>query len=140
ISQLADDTTLFASSVHDIENALQIIEDYGNFSGLRLNKTKTEALGIYFGLNQRECASLNWDSKVDKCKEIVQGWSKRKLTFYGKIQIIKTLLIPKFTYALHALVVPNHVIKLLNKIIFSFLWDNKNEKIKRRTLIAAKMN
>lgn len=163
ISQLADDTTLFLKSKTDIINALDIIKIFGIFSGLELNKKKTEAmwigkqkasketvteinwsfkpikaLGIYFGHDKQKCEELNWQNKIEQCKTILNNWSKRKLTFYGKIQIIKTIVIPKLTYTIHSLVVPKHVKQELNKLLFAFLWDNKNEKIKRTTLIGNK--
>jgi hypothetical protein len=45
ISQLADDTTLFLKSKNDISITLNIMEIFGNLSGLKLNRNKTE--GIY---------------------------------------------------------------------------------------------
>ena len=84
ISQLADDTTLFCSSKSDISKAMNIIETFGSFSGLKLNRNKTEgiwigalknsvdkiegirwtdrpvkALGIYFGHDRLKCEKLN---------------------------------------------------------------------------------
>ena len=47
ISQLADDTTLFVSSKTDIVLAMNEIEIFGSFSGLILNRNKTE--GIWIG-------------------------------------------------------------------------------------------
>jgi hypothetical protein len=42
ICQLADDTTLFLKTKHEITIAMNIIEEFGNLSGLKLNKYKTE--------------------------------------------------------------------------------------------------
>jgi hypothetical protein len=47
ISQLADDTTLFLKLKNGISIALNIIEIFGNLSGLKLNRSKTE--GIWLG-------------------------------------------------------------------------------------------
>ena len=47
ISQLADDTTLFPKSKEEIQKALNIIEMFGTYSGLKLNRSKTE--GIWIG-------------------------------------------------------------------------------------------
>ena len=44
---LADDTTLFVSSKTDIALAMNEIEIFGSFSGLILNRNKTE--GIWIG-------------------------------------------------------------------------------------------
>ncbi|VDI81457.1 blast:Transposon TX1 uncharacterized 149 kDa protein [Mytilus galloprovincialis] len=94
ISQLADDTTLFLKSKNEIIAALNVIEIFGTFSGLKLNKNKTEGiwigklknckdkvdnikftdkpvkvLGLYFGTNKAECAKLNWENKFEKAKK-----------------------------------------------------------------------
>ena len=44
ITQLADDTTIFLKDKNEIPNAIDIVEEFGNFSGLKLNKNKTEGL------------------------------------------------------------------------------------------------
>ena len=50
ISQLADDTTLFLSDINSLQNALNFINKFGESSGLKLNKEKTEAFWIgYYG-------------------------------------------------------------------------------------------
>ena len=51
ISQLADDTTLFSKYV-DVKKLLKLVENFGDISGLKLNKEKTE--GIYLGQNKKK--------------------------------------------------------------------------------------
>ena len=162
ITQLADDTTLFVRNEKEITDSLALVEEYGKHSGLNLNRKKTEglwigssktfvntpggikwskevkALGVYFGHSKENCIKLNWDSKYQQCEKIIENWKKRKLTFYGKITIIKTLLLPKFTYQFHSNYVPENVIKKINSLFFNFLWEGKREKIKRNTLIGSK--
>ena len=46
ITQLANDTTLFVKNKIELSNALHIVDEFGLYSGLKLNKTKTEALLI----------------------------------------------------------------------------------------------
>jgi hypothetical protein len=46
ISQLADDTTLYFNSKNDISVAMNEIEIFGNFSGLMIDRNKTEGLWI----------------------------------------------------------------------------------------------
>jgi hypothetical protein len=41
ICQLADDTTLFLKSKHEITIAMNIIGEFGNYAGLKLSKNKT---------------------------------------------------------------------------------------------------
>ena len=47
ISQLVDDTTLFCNSKEDVLKAMNEIEIFGSFSGLLLNRNKTE--GVWIG-------------------------------------------------------------------------------------------
>lgn len=165
ITQLADDTTLFVKSEQDIKNALHTIDTFGNFSGLKLNKQKTtglwignlkfrapttlhnisitndhvKALGIYFGTNKAECHKLNWDSKLESCQTLINAWNKRNLTMNGRILVIKSILIPKFTYLLQNLEPTKQILNDINTMFYKFLWKGKNDKIKRATVIGPKL-
>ena len=35
---------------------------------------------------------MNWTSKIHKVQSVLDSWSKRDLSLFGKIQIIKTIL------------------------------------------------
>ena len=72
---------------------------------------------------------------MESVKQAISNWSKRQLTFYGKITVIKSILLPKFVYLFQSLTTPKHIIDTLNKILYEFLWSGKGEKIKRKTLI-----
>ena len=160
ISQLADDTTLFCSSKDDASNAMNEIEIFGSFSGLKLNRNKTEglwvgklkhskdkildinwtdkpvkALGVYFGHNKSECEKLNWETKIEKMKKLIKAWEKRNLTMIGKILIIKSLILPIFTFCATSNVIPCKYIKEIERSCFRYIWDGKNDKVKRSTLI-----
>ena len=88
---------------------MNIIETFGSFSGLKLNRNKTEgiwigalknsvdkiegirwtdkpvkALGIYFGHDKLQCEKLNWEPKIENMKSLIKTWEKRKLTMVGK--------------------------------------------------------
>ena len=64
ISQLADDTTLFFNSKTEIPLALNEIAIFGSFSGLIMNKDKTEGL---------------WIRKLKHCNDKVGGinWTEK---------------------------------------------------------------
>ena len=160
ISQLADDTTLFFANKIEIPLALNEIEIFGSFSGLKINRTKTEglwigklkhcrdkyaninwtdkpvkALGIYFGHDKNECDKLNWEKRIEKMNNLFLAWGKRNLTFLGKILIIKSLVIPIFTYLATVCVVPVQYRKEIESKCFKFIWKGKPDKVKRNTLI-----
>jgi hypothetical protein len=165
VTQLADDMTLFLKNQKEIPITLDIIDNFGKHSGLQLNRTKTQglwignskhyeielvndikfttkhikSLGVYFGNNKDVCINLSWNEKIEKCKQLINAWKKRKLTYFGKITVIKSLLLPKLVYHAQNIITPDTIIKSINTMIFEFLWDGR-DKIKRRTIIGNKLD
>ena len=107
-------------------------EQLGN---INWQQKPVKAQGVYFGTNKIECYNLNWNTKLENCENVVKNWTKRNLTFLGKIKIIKTLLLPKFVYLAQSSIIPQDIVKKIDSLIFNFLWHGKREKIKRTTLI-----
>ena len=84
--------------------------------------------------------NLSWIDKIEKCKQLINAWSKRKLTFFGKITVIKSLLFPKLVYLAQNIVTPESITKQINSMIFDFFWNGKRDKIKRTTIIENKLD
>ena len=160
ISQLAGDTTLFCNSKEDVLKAMNEIEIFGSFSGLLLNRNKTEgawigklrnckykiaginwtdksikSLGIYFGNNNEESQKLNWENKIEKMNKLFCAWGKRNLSILGKFLIIKSLILPLFTFLASACLVPDIYHKEIEKKCFKFIWNGKPDKVKRNLII-----
>ena len=93
-------------------------------------------LGINIPLNNNyNLFNLNFVPKLDKIKSLLNIWNGRSLTLYGKIVVIKTLIIPKLNYLL--CIVSNPPVTSFNEIqqlLFKFLWSKKVDKIKRSLL------
>ena len=65
----------------------------------------------------------------------MQIWSKQILTPIGKITIIKSLIISKLNHLF--LTIPSPKENIINQLvskIYSFIWDNKPDKVKRQVL------
>jgi hypothetical protein len=62
-------------------------------------------------------------------------WTKRNLTILKKILIIKSLIVPIFTYVASACVVPEKHRKEIDSKCFIFIWNNKPDKGKRNTVV-----
>ena len=102
-SQYADDTTLILDGSHEsLLSSLTMLEDFSKVSGLRLNDKKTKALwigasigndkiqlfgkelkwpkdkvkslGLWISTDQELSASLNYNEKLEKVKEILRCW------------------------------------------------------------------
>ncbi|KAK3096175.1 hypothetical protein FSP39_024025 [Pinctada imbricata] len=79
---------------------------------------------------------LNYKNKIVGIKRLLGSWMKRDLTPIGKITIIKSLALPKLIHLFSALPNPSkQIIKELEQIFYKFIWNQKPDKIKRKTLI-----
>ena len=99
---------------------------------LRLDwATRFRLLGIDFS-NDLDNMEENFESKINEIKKLLNSWINRTLTIYGKAVVIKTLAMPKLTHL--ALVLPNlneKKMKQIENLFFSFLWNNKPDKVCR---------
>jgi hypothetical protein len=160
IIQMADDTTVFVEDENSLSKVLGIIELFHLFAGLKLNKTKTEAmwlgrwrnssaepmdlkwvqevhsLGIFFSYNTDYVAQKNFSEKAKSFKRILNLWSQRDLSLIGKIALLKSLAFSLITYQCCSLMVPDTFTSEIIDIAYKFLWSGKNDKIKRGTIIA----
>jgi hypothetical protein len=105
---------------------------------MKITVDKMKILGITIPTNGKyeDLIKLNYDEKKVKIKNIIQSWSKRSLTLFGKVTIIKSLIVPQLTYLLSVLPNPGqNYLKDIDSLIFNFLWDNKPPKIKREVIL-----
>ena len=165
LSQFADDTTVFLDgSCDSLQSALNIIEIFGSFSGLKMNKNKTKViwigkrkhskdklsvdanldwgttqfdlLGLRFSVNLDEMTTLNYSLAFEKAKKLLQSWKWRPLTPIGRITVIKTFILSKFIHLFITIPSPDHqFIKQINSLLFGYLWNQKPDKIKRSIII-----
>ena len=141
--QYADDISIFLQSDSDLQKVLELISKFTEVAGPKLNKSKTEGiwlghyknrqrncnvagikwptqpvrcLAIYIGNDKKECNKLNWDKKLENIKIKLSSWQKRKLTLFGKVTVIRSLLICQLLFSAHFLDIPIGYIKEVNKV------------------------
>ena len=115
--QYADDTTAVLSNIESAHRLFQLLDEFKKLSGLKINRSKTEgmwigtlkdsemkphgikwpqdpikALGVFFSYDKKLLYLKNFS---DDIKKLINIWSSRGLSLYGKVTIIKTLLLPK---------------------------------------------
>jgi putative transposon-encoded protein len=162
ISQFADDTSFFISNKTGmIDRLFTHLQTFGRMSGLKLNVDKTEivllgntnkldipknywhlikdsakSLGINIFQDLNETTKQNYETALNKMTESMKFWSKKPLSLTGKINMIKCQLTSKLTYCMNVLPDPGKEFwKRANKHLYSFISNNKPEKLKRSTLI-----
>ena len=99
--------------------------------GLQWSEEPVKYLGVFMSIKNENLQHLNWFTKLDKIKRIVNMWKMRNLTYYGKITIIKSLLISQILYVATVYTAPPQFIIEMNKKKITFLWNSKREKLKR---------
>ena len=144
---------------------LDLLEKFERCSGLKLNRTKSEAmwlgkwknredtpfnvkwpkdsvfaLGIHFSDSAKVSGKLNFYEKLDVLEKTLNNWKRRKLTLLGKINIVKSMGLSKLIYNASVLPVPKNFSDQVNKVTFNFIWDNKMAKIKKNTIIGGRKN
>ena len=62
-------------------------------------------------------------------------WRWRGVTFIGRIQLVKSFVIPKIMSKAALILVPSELIKEVNKELYSFIWKGK-DTIKPSTFIS----
>ena len=164
ISQYADDTTLILDgSLKSLSYSLDLLDDFGKVSGLKLNDRKTEALwigscigndqitlpsknfkwpkakvkalGLWISTNTDMSASLNYNEKLENVRKMLSCWKYRRLTLLGKITVLKSLVVSQLVYLLTPLKSNYSALTEINKLLYTFLWNGKGDKIKRNVII-----
>ena len=161
IMQYADDGVLFLKDADELAEAINTINRFSNVAGTVLNKGKCEGLwlgsfkerqdgcnlldikwptepirclGIYIGHRKQDTDFLNWTIKLEKIEAQLHRWKQRDLTVFGKITIIKQLIVPKVLFSVSNLATPDGFVQRLNTQLFDFIWGTR-DKVKRNVTI-----
>ena len=157
----ADDLTAFVRDDRSLINFIELVKELGKLSGLQVNFEKSEImllgnrnaasvvsneilnmsvkndvkfLGVHFSYDFRLRQTLNFEEIIKSVKGKLNIWKWRDLTTIGRIQIVKTFIVPIFMYRAGMISVGKEVISEVNKLIFDFIWKGK-DKVKRLALI-----
>ena len=155
ITQYADDTVIILKNIDMIRETMLELQKFAKVSGLNLNIDKTigirlgpnkyntgtfqgikitdkpfKYLGLYIWHKKTNCDTLNWNEKLLKAKKEIIKWNCRNLTVWGKIIVLKSLILSKFTYLMMNTTIEKDFLKQLENISFQFIWG-KRDKIRR---------
>lgn len=157
--QFADDTTAILSDLDSARELFKLLNEFEKVSGLKLNVLKTEAmwigslqscvdeplgiqwkkcikfLGIFITYDVKLLVEKNFKQRLKKISNLINLWKSRNLSIYGKVNIIKAILLPKMIYPSSVLSTPQSVIKEFNSLVFKFLW-NGPDKVTRLSTYA----
>ena len=101
------------------------------FEGITTRTDMIHILGAWVGNNQ-EIHKRNWDPVINKMQKVINLWKGRNLSMCGKIVITKTFLLSKLWYLIQYETISKELITAVNKIIWNFIWSDKNPTIERK--------
>ena len=157
LSHYADDTIfLLDGSARSLKCVMDVLNNFANLSGLRVNWEKSKALwfgskcfsedrlegferliwdpggtftylGVLFSVDLVNIVDINYNKAITTIKQIISHWSKRRLTPLGRLTIVKTILVPKLNYLFINLPnPPDDVLKTLESMFFKFVWNGQD--------------
>lgn len=164
LSLYADDMLIYlADPKSSLEILLDTVDDFGSYSGLRVNWTKSILLPVddfpfpdisvrsrllvvdrftYLGVvvhrdvRQFDILNITPTMQYVCCK--LKAWEGLPLTLIGRINVFKMVLLPKLLYVYRA--APHSLPKLhfesIDKMLTPFLWKNQTPRLNRDTLKA----
>ena len=92
-------------------------------------------LGIDIHSDTDVVLERNYAPLMDKCKQILDTWKRRRLSLEGKVQVANSLIGSQFVYKMQVLPrIPDKYVSIINKMITDFIWDGKKPKIKLKQL------
>ena len=98
-------------------------------------KRSVKIFRVHFTYDTRAKQKLNINELISSIQLKLRIWRWRDLTIIGRIQIVKTFIIPIFLYRTSLISLDKEFVKEANKIIFDFIWKGK-DKVKCSGLIS----
>ena len=90
LSQYADDTNICCADLASVEKSLEVVENFGNLSGLKLNRKKTKSIWLEKCEKNKSNGNkqMNFNLKLRKLQTDLDMWKARDLALFGRVLII----------------------------------------------------
>lgn len=168
ISLFADDVLIYLKDpLNSFLSLMKILEQFGMYSGYKLNITKTQILLFNCSPNQKlKEQKLNWNAKslkylgVNITKNLsklydnnysnidtnitkdLERWSTYPIELIDRINAVKMNILPRLLYLFLSLPVkiPKSQFQKWDKLISRFIWAGKRPRVRYTTLQLSKEN
>uniref|UniRef100_A0A670IGH0 Reverse transcriptase domain-containing protein n=2 Tax=Podarcis muralis TaxID=64176 RepID=A0A670IGH0_PODMU len=164
----ADDLVLTLQEPNtSTKKVLEIIQQFGQVAGFKLNKQKTKVLGknltemekekfqeetgltvvkkvkylgVYLTSKNMNLYKDNYEKCWSEIKKDLEIWSNLKLSMLGRIAVIKMNVLPRMLFLFQTLQILDKMecFKRWQKDISKFVWQGKKPRIKLKILTDAK--
>ena len=79
-------------------------------------------LGVWFTQDEKEMNHLKLNERLEKMKIIINFWTCRGLTVFGRVMILKTLVLSQIINICSVIYAPESFINHADDIFLEFLW------------------
>ena len=98
-----------------------------------------KALGITYSVDYDKAVDIQWKNIYTKLDKRIQMIKNRYFTLYQKSALVNSLISSKIWYTAHTYPLPVSYAKLINTVIFRFIWNSNANPIKRDVLYSPKL-
>lgn len=159
IALFADDVILFLKQLKISVPAIKdLIDQFGAFSGYKVNVTKSSLLLLKQGYNQnvsqnisgftvnseltylgikivpslKDTVAINYNTILQKISKDLERWISLPLSIIGRISVLKMNVLPKLLYVFQnvPLAPPAGLFTKLASLIREFIWNKKHPRIR----------
>jgi hypothetical protein len=89
------------------------------------NQDEVTICGISFSNDKSIAYEKNITNKIHKLQRQLNIWKQRNLTLFGRCLIVKTFGLSQLIYSLQSTSIKHDDLKLIDDIIFRFIWNTK---------------
>ena len=155
VAAFADDSKFLLSGDSSARAVLRCFDRFGQASGAKLNKTKTEGMFLGRWRSRRDSPlGISWVERMTvfgipvgsvspddvwhpitkKIENTFRLFNCRLLSVYGRAKLVNVMILSKLWYVAIVVPPPPHYVRLVQKRAFDFLWSSRNEPVRRDTM------
>lgn len=154
VSAYADDATLFLSREEDFSAIGRVLVTFSEVTGARVNRKKSAVLcaGAWAGKTavpggfslcqdglkilgvtfwREGSAQRNWEMVLRKVQAKAERWGRRDLSLTGRVLAVNSDLLASLNHLAYVFPIPFMTGRRLERVIFTFIWGGRTEKVAR---------
>ena len=160
-SAYADDLVLFCRDEYDVKKCFNLFQEIARITGSQLNKDKTEILnlstprittelqqylrgqvkicGIVFANEDfKEISKRNVTLKLERIQKKLEKLKFLNVTLTGRVLLVNSIIHSQLYYLSGVYLPAKKDLEDIRRLSFRFLWNEKQEVIKRKTIETSK--
>lgn len=104
-------------------------------------KTALKYLGTYIPPKISQIFALNFPPLLSTARSLLKKWSTGLHSWFGRCNILKMCILPKFLYLMQALPIqiPTRYFDQTNSLFLDFIWSHKRPRINRKQITLPKL-